>query len=83
MRFFKLVEIEEQEYIEQTRDLNYCRFCNTVSPASDIHPDDNNIYIAIDECEDEIRIDLSDFEDEEDDYPEDEDEADEDEDKSN
>jgi hypothetical protein len=40
MKFFKLVEIDEKEYIEQTRDLNYRCFCNNVSKANDIHPDD-------------------------------------------
>ena len=80
MRFFKLVEIEEQEYIEQTRDLNYCRFCNTVSTASDIHPEDKNIYVAVDDIENTIVIDLADIEnEEEDDEYEDEDEVDEDE----
>lgn len=71
MKFFKLVEIDEKEYVEQTRDLNYRYFCNNVSKANDIHPDDKNIYIAIDECEDEIRINIGDFEDENEDEDDD------------
>lgn len=67
MRFFKLVEIDEKEYVEQTRDLSYDRFCNTITKASDVHPEDSNIYIALNDDEDQIVLTLSDFENEEDD----------------
>lgn len=56
MRFFKLVEIDEEEYIERTRDLDFEYCASTVTPARD-YPDDKNIYVAIDESEEEIRID--------------------------
>lgn len=70
MKFFKLVEIDEKEYVERTRDLDFYRFCNNVSKASDVYPDDKNIYIAVDDIEDEIRINISDFDDEDEDYEE-------------
>lgn len=57
MRFFKLVEIDEEEYIERTRDLDFEYCASTVTLANDIFPDDKNIYVAIDESEEEIRID--------------------------
>ena len=66
MRFFKLVEMDEKEYVEQTRDLDYSRFCNTVTKASDVHPEDKNIYVAVDDVEDRIIISLSDIENEDD-----------------
>lgn len=58
MKFYKLVEISQDEYVEQTRDL-YMTYCNqTVSLANnDVYPDDKNVYVAIDESEEEIRID--------------------------
>ena len=61
MRFFKLVEINEEEYAEKTRDLEYDYFAQTVTKADGIYPDDKNVYVAIDESEDEIRIDRCDF----------------------
>lgn len=57
MRFFKLVEIDEDEYIERTKDLEYDSFSQTVTKANEVYPDDKNVYVAIDECIDEIRID--------------------------
>ena len=65
MKFFKLVEIDAEEYIERTRDLDFDYCLSTVSKANDIYPDDKNVYIAIDESEDEIRIDRCDFDEEE------------------
>ena len=64
MRFFKLVEIDEEEYIERTRDLDFDYFAQSVNGANKVYPDDKNLYIAINESEDEIRIDMSGFNDE-------------------
>lgn len=68
MRFFKLVEIDEEEYIERTRDLDFDYFAQSVNGANKVYPDDKNLYIAINESEEEIRIDMSGFDDEEEDY---------------
>lgn len=57
MKFFKLVEITEEEYIERTRDIEFEYFTQTVNRANKVYPEDNNIYIATDENEYEIRID--------------------------
>ena len=65
MRFFKLVEIDEEEYIERTRDLDFDYFAQSVNGANKVYPNDKNLYIAINESEDEIRINMSGFDDEE------------------
>lgn len=65
MRFFKLVEIDEEEYIERTRDLDFDYFAQSVNGANKVYPDDKNLYIAINESEEEIRIDMSGFDDKE------------------
>lgn len=66
MKFFKLVEISEEEYIEKTRILDFDNCYQVVGKANDVYPDDKNIYIAVDEDEDEIRIDREYFSDEDD-----------------
>lgn len=72
MRFFKLVEIDEEEYIERTRILDFDNCYQVVGKANDVYPDDKNVYIVIDENEDEIRIDRENFADEDDEEWEDE-----------
>lgn len=64
MRFFKLIEIEEEEYIERTRDLDFDYYNQTSTKANDVYPDDKNVYIATDENEDEIRVDICLFDEE-------------------
>lgn len=63
MKFFKLVEIDEEEYVEKTNDFNFDNFSQSA-----IKADDGNVYIAIDEDEEEIRINRYDYDDEEEDY---------------
>lgn len=65
MRFFKLVEIDEEEYIERTRDLDFDLFTQTINKASNEYPDDKDVYIAIDGTEDVIMIDMENVEDDE------------------
>ncbi|MBQ7798054.1 MAG: hypothetical protein IJ371_02920 [Clostridia bacterium] len=65
MKFFKLVEIDEEEYIEKTRDLDFDCYSQSAVKANAVYPEDKNIYIAIDEDEEEIRINRYDFDDEE------------------
>ena len=72
MKFFKLVEISEEEYIEKTRILDFDSCYQVVGKVNDVYPDDENIYIAVDENEDEIRIDREYFSDEDDEEWEDE-----------
>ena len=61
MRFFKLVEIDEEEYVERTGDLDFDLFVQTNNKANDIYPDDKNVYIATKEDEDEIVVELDYF----------------------
>lgn len=62
MRFFKLVEIDEEEYVERTGDLDFNLYVQINNKANDIYPDDKNVYIATDENEEEIiRVDLDYF----------------------
>ena len=61
MRFFKLVEIDEEEYVERTGDLDFNLFFQTDNKANDIYPDDKNVYIATKEDEDEIVVELAYF----------------------
>ena len=61
MRFFKLVEIDEEEYVERTGDLDFDLYVQTNNKANDIYPDDKNVYIATDENEEEISVELSYF----------------------
>ena len=72
MRFFKLVEIDEEEYIERKRILDFDYCSQVVGKANSVYPDDKNIYIAVDEDEDEIRIDREYFSYEDDEEWEDE-----------
>lgn len=72
MRFFKLVEIDEEEYIERTRILDFDDCWQVVGNANDVYPDDKNVYVAIEEKEDEIRIDRCYFADEDEEEWEDE-----------
>ena len=72
MRFFKLVEISEEEYIDKTRILDFDNCYQVVGKANDVYPNDKNVYIVIDENEDEIRIDREYFSDEDDEEWEDE-----------
>ena len=65
MRFFKLVEIDEKEYIQRTRDLDFDYFAQSVNGANKVYPNDKNLYIAINESEEEIRINLEYVEDDE------------------
>lgn len=66
MKFFKLIEITEEEYIDKTRILDFDYCSQVVGKSNSIYPDDKNIYIAIDEREDEMRIDMEYIYDEED-----------------
>lgn len=61
MRFFKLVEIYEKEYVERTGDLDFDLYIQTNNKAKNIYPDDKNVYIATDENEEEISVDLAYF----------------------
>lgn len=61
MRFFKLVEIDEEEYVERTGDLDFNLFVQTNNKANGIYPDDKNVYIATDEDEEEISVELDYF----------------------
>ena len=61
MRFFKLVEIDEEEYVERTGDLDFDLYVQTNNKANDVYPDDKNVYIATDENEEEISVDLAYF----------------------
>lgn len=72
MRFFKLVEISEEEYIERTRILDFDYCSQVLGKANSVYPDDKNIYIAVDEDEYEIKIDMEYIDDEDDDEWEDE-----------
>lgn len=58
MKFYKLIEIDEEEYCEKTQDLFFDNCAQTVIRGDSVNPDDKNIYIATDLTEDEIRIDL-------------------------
>ena len=66
MKFFKLVEITEEEYIDKTRILDFDYCSQVVGKANSVYPDDKNIYIAVDEDEYEIKIDMEYIYDEED-----------------
>lgn len=72
MRFFKLVEIDEEEYIDRTRILDFDNCYQVVGKANNVYPDDKNIYIAVDEDEYEIKIDMEYINDEDDEEWEDE-----------
>ena len=72
MKFFKLVEISEEEYIERTRILDFDYCSQVVGKANSVYPDDKNIYIAVDEDEYEIKIDMEYIDDEDDEEWEDE-----------
>ena len=61
MRFFKWVEIDEEEYVERTGDLDFDLYVQTNNKAKGIYPDDKNTYIATDENEEEISVDLAYF----------------------
>ena len=61
MRFFKLVEIDEEEYVERTGDLDFDLYVQTNNKAKDIYPDDKNAYVATDENEEEISVELAYF----------------------
>lgn len=61
MRFFKLVEIDEEEYVERTGDLDFDLYVQTNNKANDIYPDDKNVYIATDENEESISVELAYF----------------------
>ena len=61
MRFFKLVEITEDEYVDRTRDLDYDMYVCSKNKANSIYPEDKNIYIATDENEEAISVDLAYF----------------------
>lgn len=61
MRFFKLVEIDEEEYIERTGDLDFDLYIQTNNKAKNIYPDDKNVYIATDENEESISVELDYF----------------------
>ena len=61
MRFFKLVEIDEEEYVERTGDLDFNLYLQTNNKADDIYPDDKNVYIATDDNEEEISVELAYF----------------------
>ena len=61
MIFFKLVEIDEEEYVERTGDLDFDLYIQTNNKAKNIYPDDKNVYIATDENEEEISVELSYF----------------------
>lgn len=61
MRFFKLVEIDEEEYVERTGDLDFDLYIQTNNKAKNIYPDDKNVYIATYENEEEISVDLAYF----------------------
>ena len=60
MKFYKLVEITEDEYVDRTRDLDYDMYVCSKHKA-----DDKAIYIAMQDDETEIDIDLDDFEEDE------------------
>lgn len=51
MRFFKLVEIDKEEYCKKTKDTFYASCAQSA-----IRCDDNCVYIASDMSEEEIRI---------------------------
>ena len=61
MRFFKLVEIDEEEYVERTGDLDFDLYVQTNNKADDIYPDDKNVYIVTDENEETISVELAYF----------------------
>lgn len=61
MRFFKLVEIDEEEYVERTGDLDFDLYVQTNNKAKNIYPDDKNVYIATDENEESISVELDYF----------------------
>lgn len=61
MRFFKLVEIDEDEYVERTGDLDFNLYVQTDNKANEIYPDDKNVYIATDENEETISVELDYF----------------------
>lgn len=64
MKFYKLVEINEEEYIEKTGDVEFYKWSQTTTKAKDIYPDDKNVYISTTESMDEISIAREDY------YPE-------------
>lgn len=61
MRFFKLVEIDEEEYVDRTGDLDFDLYIQTNNKAKNIYPDDKNVYIATDENEESISVELDYF----------------------
>lgn len=56
MKFYKLVEIDEREYIAKTDDYAFEESVTTVIPGED------GIYVAVnEECEDYIMINIEDI----------------------
>lgn len=72
MRFFKLVEIDEEEYIERTRILDFDYCSQVVEKSNSVYFDDKYIYIAVDKDEYENKIDIEYISDEDDEELEDE-----------